>query len=442
GWCARRRTWTHRTHGTRQPGSAQEHTIIDQADTTTTRKALLHRFPVFAHHNFRWFFSGQLVSITGTWMERLAQSWLVLTLTSSAFALGFVPVAQFLPTIIFTLAGGVLADRMPKRRLMLWTQSLSAILSFLLAALVLADAIALWHIYLFAFLLGTLNAIDAPARQSFVTELVGTRDTVQAVSLNAAAINTGRIVGPALAGGVLATVGAGWCFAVNGLSFLVVVATLLKMDPRQLYAGAPPKQRGSIRDGIAFAARHRLIATSLLAILIATIFGSNFAVWVPLLAKEVYATGAGGFGIFMSALGVGAVLGALCLATLGDRTPPGSRVPLQVALLGAILAGIGLVSTTAAPTWLAALLVAAFGFVLTFNSSLAASTIQLQAPGEMRGRVMSLYFLCTNGVVPIGAMLAGSLAQALGTPRMMIVSGGICTVLALVVFLRAARHSP
>lgn len=404
---------------------------MSQSSAIPTASWWQRTLPVFQHHNFRWFFAGQLISITGTWMERLAQSWLVLTLTSSAFSLGLVPIAQFLPTIIFTLSGGLLADRFPKRQLMLVTQSVSAILSFILAIMVLTDEIAIWHIYLFAFLLGTANAIDAPARQSFVSELVGEQHTTQAVSLNAAATNVGRIVGPALAGAVLATIGAGWCFALNGLSFMVVVLTLLKMNPAEFLQGKVKEVRGTLHDGFRYAARHQLIATCLLSILIATVFGSNFAVWVPLLAKQVYATGANGFGWFMSSLGVGAVIGALVLAVLSDRRPPGGWVPFQVAVLGGTLVTIGAVSVAPLSSWLALLLIGMFGFVLTFNASLATSSIQLAAPGEIRGRVMALYFLCSNGAVPLGAFIAGSLASAFGTPWMMIVSGSICIALVL-----------
>jgi MFS family permease len=397
--------------------------------------------PSFRHKNYRYFFAGQLVSVTGTWMESLAQSWLVLSLTSSAFYLGLVPVAQFLPAVFLSLFGGALADRLPKRRILMATQFGAAMLSLTMATLVFTDRVELWHVYFIAALLGVVNAMDTPARQSFVSEMVPKEDLVQAVSLNSAVFNAGRLVGPAMAGLVLAAFGPAWCFLLNGLSFFAVIIQLQRMDDSKLFHSAVRRARGGIREGISYALGNRPILLTIIMIGCVSTFAMNFNVWMPLLAKNTFHTGAGGFGLLMSMLGVGSMSGALFLAFMGKRRPPITIIPITASILAGLeilLAVVGLIS---APLLFALLVLPLAGFVMTFTASMANSSVQMLAPDHLRGRVLAFYFMVFNSGMPLGALITGVTAHEFGAPGSILLSAIVCLIAAAIV-VYFTRHAP
>jgi MFS family permease len=400
--------------------------------------------PALRHRNYRLFFAGQLVSVTGTWMEALAQSWLVLSLTSSAFYLGLVPVAQFLPAVLFGLYGGVIADRYPKRRILVITQACAASISLILSALIFAGYIQLWEVFLSAALLGVVNSIDTPTRQAFVSEMVPRDDLVQAVSLNSAVFNAGRLVGPAIAGVVLAAVGPAWCFLVNGLSFFAVILQLLRMDESKLFTLKMRRASNSIREGISYAIHDSTIMRTILVIGFISTFAMNFNVWIPLLAKDTFDIGAGGFGLLMSMLGLGSMSGALFLAFMGRRRPSPSIIVLTAAALAVTLILLGLVGSLSAPVLIAILLLPIAGFAMTFTASMANSTIQMEAPDHMRGRVMAFYFMVFNSGMPIGALFAGVTSHAFGVSTSIIIGAIIGLVATLIIgyFTLISRPQP
>ncbi len=388
---------------------------------------------MFRHSNYRLYFFGQLVSVTGTWMGQLAQAWLVLTLTDSAFLLGLVPVAQFVPTVMLSLYGGLIADRFPKRRIMMITQFCSAMLQIVLALLVFTDFVQLWHVYAIGATLGVVNAFDTPARQAFASEMVPKEDLVQAISLNSAVFNSGRLIGPALAGITLALVGSAWAFLLNGLSYFAVIFQLSRMDDSKLFQPQVRRTGGRAREGIAYACNERTIFLTIVMIGIISTFAMSFNVWIPLLAKNVLNTGAGGFGLLMSMLGVGSLSGALALAFIGRRRPPASAIPITAGLLALfqiVLAAIGLMD---GPYLLILAVLPLAGFMMTFTASLSNSTVQMLAPDHLRGRVMAFYFMIFNTGIPLGALLSGATSQRFGVLGSMLIGGSIGLFAAIIV---------
>jgi MFS family permease len=390
-------------------------------------------------YNYRLFFFGQMISVTGTWMQTIAQAWLVLDITRSPLALGTVTMLQFLPVSLLVLFGGVLADKMPKRRLLVLTQTAAMAQAFALAFLTWSDLIALWQIYVLAAMLGLTTAIDNPARQAFVVDMVDRDDVVNAVALNSSLFNTARLVGPALGGVVIAVAGVGTAFFINGVSFVAVIIGLLLMKSSLLHA-APRGGDGPVLEQLAEGLRYSLRTPAILFILIlmAAIgtFGYNFTVVLPLLAKNVLHVGSIGFGAMTSATGVGSLVAALALATMG-------KASRQTLVVGAVAYAI-LLATVAASQWygltlvlLVALGAAGIAFTTTANSSL-----QLTAPGHLRGRVMSLYMLLFLGSTPIGGELTGVMAEHIGVQLTVGIEAAICAVgIAAGVAYLAAQHA-
>ncbi len=269
-------------------------------------------FSALRHRNYRLYFFGQAVSVTGTWMQSLAMSWLVLSLTSSAIDLAMVNVLQFAPTLVFGLFAGVLADRVPKRSLLVVTQSIAALCALTLAILTWTDHIDLWHVYLLALIVGINNSFDMPARQAFVSEMVGSKeDLPNAIALNSTLFNMGRLVGPALAGLVLGAFGVAICFLIDALSYLAVIASLLMMQIAPVVQAVRKRNPlESLREGLAYVRATPVIGYLVIFAGLVGVFGVNFNVWMPLLAKQEIDTGPAGFGLLMSSLGVGALIGA------------------------------------------------------------------------------------------------------------------------------------
>ncbi len=385
--------------------------------------------------NYRIFFIVQLISITGTWMQSVAQSWLVLKLTGSGLDLGITAALQFLPTLLFASFGGLIADRTDKRKLVMITQSCAAGLALILAGLTLSGQVQLWMVWTLAFGLGMVNSFDTPARQSFVVEMVGRKQLPNAVSLNSAVFTSARVLGPAVAGVLIALVGTGWCFLYNGLSYIPVVAGLFLMRPAELHRSAPlQRARGQVVEGFKYAWSKPELRLPLFLMAVVGTFAFNFNVVLPLMATREFHAGAQVFGVLLSVMGVGSLVGALIAAS---RESPTQRVLVMAA------AGFGALMTAAAlmpslPLELAILLPMG-AFMITFQAT-TNSLLQLNSDPAFRGRVMALYVMLFVGTTPIGGPLVGLIAEHFGA-RAAMALGGVATLLAAMAALWTIRRS-
>jgi MFS family permease len=386
--------------------------------------------------NYRLYASGQLVSLTGTWMQRVAQDWLVLELTNSGTALGVVTALQFGPSLLLGLWGGVLADRSDKRRLLLATQTGLAVVALLLGLLDIAGAVQYWHVLVLATALGLITAIDTPVRQSFVVEMVGRRDLTNAVAINSTIFNSGRIIGPALAGVLISAVGTGWAFVANAASSVAVLAALLLMRTAELFPTPPvARARGQLREGLRYVRERSDLVQTMVLIFVFGTFGLNFAITCALMAKQVFHRGASGYGLLSTALAVGAFLGAVLATRRTER-------PTSLFLLGmAVLFSVAEILAGLMPTYLlTALVLVPTGLAMLSVTTAANSHIQLGVAPTMRGRVMSLYLVCFMGGTPLGAPIVGWLAGTAG-PRWGLIGGGLtCLISAVVLALAMARR--
>ena len=381
-------------------------------------------FAALAVPNYRRYYSGQAVSLIGTWMQMTAQSWLVLTLTHSSTALGVIVALQTLPVLLLGPYGGVIADRVDKRRMMIALQSAMGVQALILGLLTVTGVVTVWEIGILAALLGLNNAFENPSRQSFMMELVGPDHLRNAVSLNSVLVNAARTIGPAMAGILIATVGDGVCFLANATSFVAVVFSLTTMDTSALSPSPPaPRARGQLREGLSYVRHTPTLAVPLIMMALAGCLTYEFQVSLPVMADRGLNVGAAGFGLMTAAMGVGAVVGGLFVAARG-RT--GLR-PLVIAAsgLGAAVALAALAPDL--PLELVALALAgvsSIAFMSTGNS-----TLQLGAAPDMRGRVMSLWFVAFQGSTPIGGPVVGVTMAALGARAGL----GLAAVTALVV---------
>lgn len=374
--------------------------------------------------NYRLFFTGQVISWTGTWVQWVAQGWLVLRLTHSGFGLGLVTALQWLPVLLFGAWAGVIADRFDKRHLLIFTNVSAGIFSLALGITTVTGVVTLWLIVVIAFLLGIVTALDNPTRQTFTFEMVGRERLTNAVSLNTATFTIARVIGPAVAAFLIAGVGIGPCFLVNAVSFIPVTFALLKMDKSELSPSVPTeRQKGQVREGLRYARAHPTVRTILVMMSIVGMLEYNFQVILPVLAKDTFSGDATTFGLLGVALGIGMFTGSLTNAAVGR--------PSRTVLLGAGTAlGALTVAVANAPSLaLAALLLiplgaASMAFLATMNS-----TLQLNSSDAMRGRVMALYFVLFLGSTPIGAPIIGWLAEAF-SPRVALGVGGIATLVA------------
>jgi MFS family permease len=373
--------------------------------------------------NYRLYASGQLVSLTGTWMQRVAQDWLVLELTNSGTALGIVTALQFGPSLVLGLWGGVIADRGDKRKILLGTQTALAVLALALGLLDLAGIVQFWHVLVLALLLGVIAALDTPVRQSFVIEMVGKHDLANAVAINSAIFNAGRVLGPALAGVLISATGTGWAFVANAVSSLAVLAGLWMMRPAELYPSPPLRRaKGQLRDGFRYVRGRADLMLAMALVFVVGTFGLNFQITTALIAKQLFHRGASGYGFLSTALAMGACAGAVVATRRVKR-------PSQLFLIFAALAfGVAEIAAGLMPSFAttALLLVPTGLLMLTFTTATNAS-VQLGVEPTMRGRVMALYLICFMGGTPLGAPLVGWLASAAG-PRWGLLSGGIVCV--------------
>ena len=369
--------------------------------------AIRHSFNSLEVPNYRRYFTGQLISLSGTWMQTVAALWVVLSLTGSGVAVGLTTALQFLPMLLIGAWGGLLADRIPKRRLLIATQALMAIPAVGLFAVTATGVVTPWMVFLAVFAMGSVNAIDNPTRQSFVIEMVGPDRVVNAVSLNSVIVQAARIVGPAFAGILIATVGVVPCFAINALTFAAMILALWRMDPSRLQAPPPAEhERGAIRAGLRYVLRTPELLVPLALMALVGTLGFNFQVVLPLLAKFSFESGAMTYAVLVSAMAVGSIVGAL---VNGHRGRTGPRLIAAGSLAFGIAALLAALMPSLAFEVPALMLLGAASvtFAATINS-----TLQLAVAPEMRGRVMALYSVVFLGSTPIGGPLAGWLAQS------------------------------
>lgn len=398
--------------------------------------AAFHRtFHSLGHsRNFRLFFVGQAVSVTGTWMQMVATAWLVLRITGSGVALGIDTALAFGPILLLGPLGGMIADRFDKRRILIATQFAYGILAIVLWGLVASDVVQLWMVYGLSFLQGVVTSIDNPTRQSFYSEMVRPRDLTNAVSLNGAVMTGTRIIGPALAGVLIAGVGMEWCFLINGLSYLAVIASLSVMDKGELRPNRSRLGSGAIREGLRYVWRTDALRRPLLLMSVLFLFSFNYSVLLPLLAERTFNGNAGTLGLLFSVMGVGSLGGALAMA--GRANPSERRLALAAIVVGVVTILVALApSLDLAVAGMIPLGAASVAFFVTANS-----TLQLTARPEMRGRVMALYGMVFLGSTPFGGPVAGWVGEHFDA-RVGLAGGGLVALAtgALGLWLLAAR---
>lgn len=392
------------------------------------------------HRNYRLYYLGQLVSMHGTWMQSVAQAWLVYRLTQSSFMLGLVSFVTLFPMLLLGLLGGVVADRLPRRRLLITAHSMAMLQALVLGVLTLKGWIQVWQILLLAFWLGLVQAFETPARHSFVSEMVPREDLANAIALNSSVFNIARFLGPALAGWLVALAGEGPVFLLNSASFLAVIIGLLRMNfPETARPALKGSTAGHLGEGLRYAWSHVTIRPALMMVALASLAGASYLVLLPVLAKEIFGGGPQTLGILYGAAGAGALVGALRLA---HRT--GALGLERVIGSAGVIAGLALLAlSTAEGVWLALLALTAGGFAFTTLIASSNTFIQMLVPDALRGRLMALFSVVFLGLAPIGSLAAGSLAHVLGAPATIGAFGLLC-VAGAAVFLqstpKAALH--
>lgn len=414
-------------------------------DSTTRALAAFRGWRAMRHRNYRLFFGGQVISLVGTWMQQVAQGWLVLQLTGDPFALGLVAAAQFTPVLVLGLFGGIVADHLPKRRTLILTQISSAALALVLFALTATGRVEVWHVIVLAALLGAVNAVDMPTRQAFAVEMVGRDDVANAVGLNSAMFNASRIVGPALAGLTIGAFDISIAFLLNGLSYLAAIVGYFLMREEDLRS-APRIDRPvsvgavleSLVEGLSYVRRTPIVLLAVTVLGLVATFGMNFSVLVPALAQDVLRSDAAGYGFLMSASGLGSLVAALGIAFM-------ARPRTAAIAWGAIVlasAEIVLALSRSFPVSMLAMLAVGFGAIAM--AATVNTAIQLTVPDHLRGRVMSVYTTIFAGSTPIGGLLLGAVASRFGVAEALLIGGVVSLLvgLAAVIWLRAIRATP
>jgi MFS family permease len=375
------------------------------------------------HRNFQLFFSGQLISLIGTWMQSIAEAWLVYRLTGSSLLLGSVGFASQIPVFLVAPIGGIVADRYDRRRIVIGTQISSMLLASTLAFLVLSHQIRVWHIFVMAALLGVVNAFDIPGRQAFLVDMVGKEDLMNAIALNSSMFNGARIVGPAIGGILVARIGEGWCFFSNAVSYTAVITGLLMMHvPRRAYKAAPGSHLAHIIEGFGFARRTKPIRALLILLGLVSLVAMPYALLMPVFADKILHGGARGLGILMGATGVGALLGALTLASRTGVRGLGRWVAISCGGFGCFLA----MFAWSRVFWLSTALLVPVGFCMMLQMSASNTLIQSMVPDHLRGRVMALYSMMFMGMAPFGAFFGGAMADRIGAPLTVSIGAVTC----------------
>ncbi len=405
-----------------------------------TGLALADGARAFRHRNYRLFFGGQLVSLIGTWMQTVAQSWLVLQLTGDPFMLGVVAAAQFLPVMMLGLFGGLIADSLPKRRTLIGTQTVKMALSFTMFALVASGAVEVWQVVLLALLGGLTNVFDMPTRQAFSVEMVGREDIANAVALNSAMFNGARIVGPAVAGLVIGALGISTAFLIDAISFIAVIAALFAMRESELRSPPVMARPGSVaevvegvREGLRYVRATPLVLLAVAGVGLVATFGMNFPVIFPAFVQDVLRADASAYGFLMAASGVGSLTAALVIA-FSRRARP------SLIVIGGVVVGAGEIAIAAAGSFPLSLVLMFFvGFGAISMAATANTTIQLVVPDQLRGRVMSVYVTVFAGSTPVGGLLMGGIASRFGVSVSLVAGGVACAAVgaAGIVWLRS-----
>jgi predicted MFS family arabinose efflux permease len=388
-----------------------------------------NNFHALTHRNFRYFWMGQCVSLIGTWMQNIGQSWLVYTLTDSPLLLGLVGTIQFLPVTIFSLFAGVVVDRFPKKKILLITQTISMLLAFTLSALVFTETVRYEYILVLALILGFTNTLDMPTRQSFMVEVVGKKDLMSAIALNSATFNLARILGPAVGALLMEGLGAAWCFFLNGMSFLAVIYGLLRIEPIPYVrkASSDKKVLNEIADGLKYIYKSPVLFKTVLMVTVMGIFAFNYSVLLPVFTREVLHLEGGTYGFLMSSLGIGSLVGALTVS-LRNKSGPKTSVLLSSAVIVALM----LVSTGFSRLqFITAFSLAVTGIFNIHFSTTANSTLQINSEDEYRGRVMSVYALVFAGSTPVGNLFSGAAANGIGASWAFVLSGLIILIFML-----------
>ena len=387
-------------------------------------------FAALKHRNFLYYFCGMCVSTIGTWMQNTAQPWLAYTLTNSAFKLSLVSALQFVPVLLFSLFAGVLIDRLPKKRMLIVTQSLSLVITLVLALLVLSGRIRYWHLLITSALMGFVNTLDMPLRQSFVVEMVGHDDLMNAIALNSLTFNVARMIGPSIAGIIMGAFGVSSCFLINSLSFLAVLISLFFIHPIACETVQEKDEQGvfaCIGEGLKYIFHNETLFTTMLFMTVVSIFALNYGVTIPVFATQVLGLAETGYGFLMSALGAGALTGALFVAALSKSGPRRFILFFLPALTGLILILIG--NTNSFLT--TGLSLAVGGFLFVTYLSTANSNLQIHTVDRYRGRVMSVYSLIVAGSSPIGNLFVGAMDNWFGA-RMGFIASGIAVMVFIV----------
>jgi MFS family permease len=381
------------------------------------------------YRNFQLFFGGQTISLIGTWMQNIAQAWLVYRLTGSSVLLGLVSFSSQIPVFLMAPVGGIVADRFRRRSVVIATQTASMLLACALAALTLTGAVRIWHIFVLSALLGVVNAFDIPARQSFFVEMVGREDLINAIALNSSMFNASRVVGPAVAGILVAGIGEGWCFFANAVSYIAVIAGLLLMT---VPAHQPARQPGSplehVIEGFRFVIGNAPIHHLMILLGVVSLTGMPFAVLMPIFADQILHGGARGLGILMGASGVGALAGALLLASRETVSGLGRWVAISAGAFGVSLIALAVSRSF----WVSCALLLPVGFSMMVEMGSSNTLIQSMSPDRLRGRVMSVYSMMFMGMAPLGAVVSGVTAARWGAPATVAGAGIVCMAAAAV----------
>ncbi len=403
------------------------------SDRTAVSPAVSTRFRAMQHRNFQLFIAGQLISLIGTWMQTTAQLWLVYKLTGSAALLGVFGFASQVPMLFLSSIGGYVGDRYDRQRSVIATQTCSMILAFLLAALTLTHLIREWEIIVIAFLVGVVNAFDVPIRQAFFVQMVGKEDLPNAIALNSSIFNGARVVGPAIAGFAIAWVGEGWCFFLNGLSFVAVIVALLMMRIER--TEIKPSKVSPLRSfvqGFQFAMSDVPVRSALLLLSVLSLFGLQYSVFMPIYAQDILKGNAQTLGLLMSAAGVGAVLGALQFAARTHYRGLARWIAVTSTMCSVCL----IIFSQARLFWLCTVVLFVVGFAATSQMAATNTLIQNRVPDELRSRVMAVYATMFMGVQPIGALIAGGVAKRIGAPYTLALFGSLVLLGSLIFIAR------
>lgn len=406
---------------------------IENIETENSPKSRLpNTFRALKHRNFQLFFAGQFISLTGTWMQSVAQSWLVYRLTGSVVLLGMIGFASQIPVFLIAPFGGAVADRYNRQKILVITQSCSMLTAFVLAILTLTGNIEVWHLFVLAVCFGLANAFDIPTRQAFVPDMVAREDLLNAIALNSSMFNGARIVGPAIAGILVAVVGEGWCFFGNAVSYIAVIVGILLMKITPVIRERKGSTLSNIAEGFSFVAKTAPIRGLLLLLGLISLMGMPYAVLMPIFADKILGGGSDTLGYLMGASGSGALIAALILASRRQVFGLGRWVAFASGGLGISL----ILFSFSSNFWLSLLLLLPVGFSMMTQMSSSNTLIQAMVPDELRGRVMSVYSMMFMGMAPLGALFAGSLAGIMGAPYTVALGGAVCILGSLIFYLR------